>query len=60
MCDNQLAVMMVADDAYAGSESFYRLADSSANCSHWTIGAQNWLAMTETPGIAECACARYM
>jgi len=28
MSDNQLAAMMVADDAYAGSESFYRLADS--------------------------------
>jgi tyrosine phenol-lyase len=27
MSDNQLAAMMVADDAYAGSESFYRLAD---------------------------------
>jgi tyrosine phenol-lyase len=25
MSDNQLAAMMVADDAYAGSESFYRL-----------------------------------
>ena len=28
MSDNQLSAMMVADDAYAGSESFYRLADS--------------------------------
>src|SRR5512142_922502 len=28
MSDNQLAAMMVADDAYAGSESFYRLEDS--------------------------------
>ncbi len=28
MSDNQLAAMMVADDAYAGSESFYRLANS--------------------------------
>ena len=28
MSDNQLASMMVADDAYAGSESFYRLADT--------------------------------
>lgn len=28
MSDNQLAAMMVADDAYAGSESFYRLADT--------------------------------
>jgi len=28
MSDNQLAAMMVADDAYAGSESFYKLADS--------------------------------
>jgi tryptophanase len=28
MSDNQQAAMMVADDAYAGSESFYRLADS--------------------------------
>jgi tryptophanase len=27
MSDNQLAAMMVADDAYAGSESFYRLED---------------------------------
>lgn len=28
MSDNQLAAMMVADDAYAGSESFYRLRDA--------------------------------
>lgn len=28
MSDNQLAAMMVADDAYAGSESFYKLAAS--------------------------------
>jgi tyrosine phenol-lyase len=28
MSDNQLASMMVADDAYAGSESFYRLTDA--------------------------------
>jgi tyrosine phenol-lyase len=28
MSDNQLAAMMVADDAYAGSESFYRLKDA--------------------------------
>lgn len=28
MSDNQLAAMMVSDDAYAGSESFYRLVDS--------------------------------
>lgn len=28
MSDAQLAAMMVADDAYAGSESFYRLADA--------------------------------
>ncbi len=28
MSDNQLGAMMVADDAYAGSESFYRLADA--------------------------------
>jgi tyrosine phenol-lyase len=28
MSDNQLAAMMVADDAYAGSESYYKLADS--------------------------------
>lgn len=28
MSDNQLAAMMVADDAYAGSESFYRLSDA--------------------------------
>ncbi len=28
MSDNQLAAMMVSDDAYAGSESFYRLADT--------------------------------
>jgi tyrosine phenol-lyase len=28
MSDNQLAAMMVSDDAYAGSESFYRLADA--------------------------------
>ncbi len=26
MSDNQLSAMMVADDAYAGSESFYKLA----------------------------------
>lgn len=28
MSDNQLAGMMVADDAYAGSESYYRLVDA--------------------------------
>lgn len=28
MTDNQLAAMMQSDDAYAGSESFYRLADA--------------------------------
>ena len=28
MSDNQLASMMVSDDAYAGSESFYKLEDS--------------------------------
>jgi tyrosine phenol-lyase len=28
MSDNQLAAMMVSDDAYAGSESFYKLASS--------------------------------
>ena len=28
MSDNQLAAMMVADDAYAGSESFYRLQEA--------------------------------
>ncbi len=28
MSDNQLSAMMVADDAYAGSESFFRLADA--------------------------------
>ena len=28
MSDNQLAAMMQADDAYAGSESFYKLADA--------------------------------
>jgi len=28
MSDNQLAAMMVADDAYAGSESFYKLAEA--------------------------------
>jgi len=28
MSDNQLAAMMRSDDAYAGSESFYRLADA--------------------------------
>ena len=28
MTDNQLAAMMQSDDAYAGSESFYRLAES--------------------------------
>ena len=27
MSDNQLSAMMVSDDAYAGSESFYKLAD---------------------------------
>jgi len=28
MSDNQLAAMMVADDAYAGGDSYYRLADA--------------------------------
>lgn len=28
MSDNQLAAMMVSDDAYAGGESYYKLADS--------------------------------
>jgi tryptophanase len=28
MSDNQLAAMMVSDDAYAGSESFYKLAEA--------------------------------
>jgi len=28
MSDNQLAAMMVSDDAYAGSESFFKLADA--------------------------------
>lgn len=28
MSDHQLAAMMIADDAYAGSESYYRLCDS--------------------------------
>ena len=28
MSDNQLAAMMVADDAYAGGESYYKLLDS--------------------------------
>ncbi|MBZ5500148.1 MAG: tryptophanase [Acidobacteriia bacterium] len=28
MSDNQLAAMMVSDDAYAGGESFYKLADA--------------------------------
>lgn len=28
MSDNQLAAMMIADDAYAGGESFYRLQDA--------------------------------
>src|SRR5664279_2082110 len=28
MSDNQLAAMMQSDDAYAGSESFYKLADA--------------------------------
>ncbi|UCB52076.1 MAG: tryptophanase, partial [Candidatus Zixiibacteriota bacterium] len=28
MSDNQLAAMMVSDDAYAGSESFYKLASA--------------------------------
>ena len=28
MSDNQLAAMMVSDDAYAGSESFYKLAQA--------------------------------
>jgi tyrosine phenol-lyase len=28
MSDNQLAAMMVSDDAYAGSESFYKLSDA--------------------------------
>jgi tyrosine phenol-lyase len=29
MSDNQLAAMIRAEDAYAGSEIFYRLAESS-------------------------------
>lgn len=29
MSDNQLAAMMVSDDAYAGGESFYRLAEAT-------------------------------
>ncbi|NPV85922.1 MAG: tryptophanase [Anaerolineae bacterium] len=28
MSDNQLSAMMIADDAYAGSESFYRLSET--------------------------------
>ena len=28
MSDNQLASMMVSDDAYAGGESYYRLLDA--------------------------------
>ncbi|HON69254.1 MAG TPA: beta-eliminating lyase-related protein, partial [Phycisphaerae bacterium] len=28
MSDNQLAAMMVSDDAYAGGESYYKLADA--------------------------------
>jgi len=31
MSDNQLAAMMVADDAYAGSESFYKMARAVKN-----------------------------
>src|SRR5512137_838312 len=31
MSDNQLAAMMVADDAYAGSESFFKLARAVKN-----------------------------
>ena len=31
MSDNQLAAMMQSDDAYAGSESFYKLQDSVAD-----------------------------
>jgi tyrosine phenol-lyase len=31
MTDNQLAAMMQSDDAYAGSESFYRLKDAVAD-----------------------------
>ncbi len=33
MSDRQLAAMMAADDAYAGSESFYRLEDPPGKCS---------------------------
>jgi tyrosine phenol-lyase len=28
MSENQLAAMMISDDAYTGSESFYKLADA--------------------------------
>jgi tryptophanase len=34
MSDNQLAAMMVADDAYAGSESFYKLAAAVKDVLH--------------------------
>jgi len=35
MSDNQLAAMMVSDDAYAGSESFYKLADAIKDVLHF-------------------------
>ncbi|HEY3266538.1 MAG TPA: tryptophanase [Armatimonadota bacterium] len=39
MSDNQLAAMMVADDAYAGGESFYRLKDAILD----VMGYENYL-----------------
>ena len=35
MSDNQLAAMMVSDDAYAGGESFYKLADAIKEVLHF-------------------------
>jgi tryptophanase len=44
MSDNQLAAMMTPDDAYAGSESFYRMVDKLEACIE-KEGAENVVFM---------------